>query len=71
MNEPKWFRINKTIMEYTIQYTTSKGLKWEMLALLNQVRIHIRIFLPCELVGFSSNKITKEMRENEARSYTE
>ena len=42
-----------------------------MLALLNQVRIHIRIFLPCELVGFSSNKITKEMRENEARSYTE
>ena len=42
-----------------------------MLALLNQVRIHIRIFLPCELVDFSSNKITKEMRENEARSCIE
>ena len=29
------------------------------------------MLLPCELVGFSSEKITKEIRENEARSCIE
>ena len=62
MNEPKWFTINKTIMDYAIQYITSNGLKEEILAPINQVRIYKIMFLPCELVGFCGNKITKEMR---------
>ena len=70
-NESKWFSKNKTIMDYAIEHTKSNELKEELLAPLNQVRMHKRMLIPCELVGFSGDKMTKEMREKEARSCIE
>ena len=67
-NEPKWVSKNKTIMDYAIKHVKNKELKDEILAPINQVRIHKRMMIPCELVGFSGDKSTKEMREKEARS---
>ena len=32
---------------------------------------NVEMLLPCELVGFSGNKTTKEIKENEARSCIE
>ena len=68
MNEPKWMSQNKTIMDYAIQYVRAEGLKEEILASINQVGNYKRMLLPCELVGLSRNKTTKEMREKVARS---
>ena len=59
------------MMDYAIKYIKSNELKEETLAPLNQVWIHKRILIPCELVGFSGNKITKVMREKEKRSCIE
>ena len=35
---------------------------------MNQVRIFKRIILPCELVRFSSDKLTKKVRECKEKS---
>ena len=58
-------------MDYAIKYIKSNELKEETLVPLNQVRIHQRIFILCELLGFSGDKITKEIKEKEARSCIE
>ena len=52
-----------TIMDYVIKYMESEELKDKIIAPINQVRIYKRMFLPCELVEFNSEKITREMRE--------
>ena len=70
-NEPKWVSKNKTIIDYAIKYIKTNELKEEILAPINQVRIYKRMIIQCKLVGFSRDKLTKEMREKEARSCVE
>ena len=40
INEAKWISKNLTIMDYAIKYVDSQGLKEEILAPINQIRIH-------------------------------
>ena len=56
-------------MDYAAQYVESVGLKEEIIVPINQVRIYKRMLLPCELVGFSGDKITKKMREKEIKIF--
>jgi len=67
-NEPKWFTVNKTIMDYAQQYKHLKNLSEICLASMNQVRIFKKMYLPCELVGLKGDCLTKEARFNEEKS---
>jgi len=71
LNERTWISKNLTIMDYAIKYVDSQRLKEEILAPINQIRIHKRMLLPCELVGFNGESKTKEMREKELKSCVE
>ena len=71
INEVKWISTNLTIMDYAIKYVDRQRLNENILAPINQIRIHKRMLLPCELVGFNGEKRTKEMREREMKSCVE
>ena len=64
INETKWCTNNKTIMDHAIEYSD----KLEAIEAINHVRMHKKITLPCELVGFLGGKQTKELRDWKAPS---
>ena len=65
INESKWIIKNKTIMDYATQYSN----QLKMVEAINHMRIFKKMILPCELVGFKGQNVTKEMREwNESRA---
>ena len=39
------------------------GLSFKIIETINHVRLHKNVTLPCELLGFCGNNITKEARE--------
>jgi len=67
-NEPKWMSRNNTIMDYAVKYIEAERLQEKILAPINHVRLHKRMVLPCELVGFNGERTTKEMREHYSQS---
>jgi len=70
-NEPKWISKNKTIMDYAVRYKELEGIESDIIAPINHVRLHKKMLLPCELVGFNGEMRTKELRENELNSCIE
>jgi len=67
-NEPKWFTVNKTIMDYAQQYVKQNQLSDISIASMNQVRIFKKMYLPCELIGLKGDCLTKEAKVNEEKS---
>ena len=43
-NEPKWILKNRTIMDYALKYMEIIGLESEIIAPINQVRLHKKCF---------------------------
>ena len=70
-NEPEWISKNMTIMDYASQYIEVEGLNNKRIAPINHVRLYKRMMLPCELVGFSGEMRTRELREKELNSCLE
>ena len=58
-------------MDFAIKYVEQKQLNETSIAPINQVRIFKKMYLPCELIGFSGNRLTREAREEEAKSSIE
>lgn len=57
-------------MDYAVLYVKHKELGCEAIKAINHVRINKRMILPCELVGFNGDKVTKEAREVNTASST-
>jgi hypothetical protein len=68
VNERENVSKNKTIMDHAICYVKEKKLPKSTIQAINHVRIYKKMILPCELVGFNGNQITKEARESLERS---
>ena len=43
--------MNRTIIDFTVDYVKEKNLKYEILAPINQMRLKKKMYLPYELVG--------------------
>jgi len=50
---------NNTIMDYTVKYIKEKQLNKRIISRINHVRLFKQMYLPCELVGLTSQKATK------------
>ena len=50
---------NRTMMEHTREYVKENQMKDQVLELLNHVRLHKQVFLPCELVGRSRKECSE------------
>ena len=71
INEPRWVTANQTIMDFVREYVTQLKLNESIIAPINQVRIFKRMYLPCELIGLNGNRLTKEARDEDAKSVIE
>jgi hypothetical protein len=68
VNERSWVSKNKTIMDYAVEYVTERELTKKTLQAINHVRLYKRMLLPCELIGFHGDQVTKEARDTLERS---
>jgi len=68
INERKWMSKNESIMDYAIKYVKAEELDYNVVEAINHVRIFKKMILPCELIGFRGDKVTKEAREVYERS---
>ena len=60
---------NKTIIDYTLQYSKEKQLKTnEIMRNINNIWMHKRLVLPVELVSLCRGKITEWYCENKTQS---
>ena len=50
-------------MDYAVMYVEEKEMPLSTIEAINHVRLFKKMMLPCELIGFHGNKITKEVRE--------
>ena len=55
-------------MDYVRKYIEQNQISETNIAPMNQVRIFKRMYLPCELIGLSGKRLTKEAREIESKS---
>ena len=50
-------------MDYAVLCAHEGGMPFEIIEAINHVRLCKNMILPCELLGFCGNNITKEARE--------
>ena len=55
--------VNKTLMQYAIEYVNSTNKKDEVLKHINYVRLKKRVLFPCEVIG-ANRKMTSECYMN-------
>ena len=68
INERKEIIKNKTIIDLAIKYIEAQGCRYDIIAQINQVRLHKLIMIPCKLADFQERRKTKEVRQLEIRS---
>ena len=69
VEESKYVKtINKTIMDYAIEYAKEKEMDEKIIPLINHVRLYKRIILLCKLVGLKGREETKSYKNELERS---
>ena len=55
-------------MDYAVMYVEENEIPLSTIEAINHVQLFKKMMLPCELIGFHGNKITKEAREVMSKS---